>query len=79
MYVYSYEQLVPIVNQQATTIAKHAAVINNLHSEGQWLEEDNHIQREEFEKSQKNLKDLETSRKLKENKFKKELARLKES
>ena len=79
MYVYSYEQLVAIVNQQAATIAQHAAVINNLQSERQWLEEDNHIQREELEKSQKNLKDLETSRKLKENKLKKELARLKES
>ena len=79
MYVYSYEQLVAIVNQQAATIAQHAAVINNLQSERQWLEEDNHIQREELEKSQKNFKDLETSRKLKENKLKKELARLKES
>ena len=37
------------------------------------------IQREELVKSQKNFKDLETSRKLKENKLKKELARLKES
>ena len=79
MYVYSYEQLVAIVNQQAATIAQHAAVINNLQSERQWLEEDNHIQREELEKSQKNFKDLETSRKLKENKLKKELAHLKES
>ena len=79
MYVYSYEQLVAIANQQAATIAQHAAVINNLQSERQWLEEDNHIQREELEKSQKNFKDLETSRKLKENKLKKELARLKES
>ena len=79
MYVYSYEQLVAIVNQQAATIAQHAAVINNLQSERQWLEEDNHIQREELEKSQKNFKDLETSRKLKENKLKKELARLKET
>ena len=42
MFVYSYEQLVAIVNQQAATIAKHAAVINNLQSERQWLEEDNH-------------------------------------
>ena len=79
MYVYSYEQLVAIVNQQAATISQHAAVINNLQSERQWLEEDNHIQREELEKSQKNFKDLETSRKLKENKLKKELAHLKES
>ena len=78
-YVYSYEQLVAIVNQQAATIAQHAAVINNLQSERQWLEEDNDIQREELEKSQKNLKDLETSRNLTENTLKKELARLKES
>ena len=79
MYVYSYEQLVAIANQQAATIAQHAAVINNLQSERQWLEEDNDIQREELEKSQKNLKDLETSRNLTENTLKKELARLKES
>ena len=61
------------------TIGQQAAVINNLRSERQWLEEDNQIQREELEKSQKNLKDLETSRKLKENKLRKELQRLKES
>ena len=79
MFVYSYEQLVAIVNQQASTIAQHAAVINNLQSERQWLEEDNHIQREELEKSQKNLKDLETTRNFTENELKKELARLKES
>ena len=79
MYVYSYGQLVAIVNQQAATIAQHAAVINNLQSERQWLEEDNHIQREELEKSQKNLKDVETSRNFKENTLKKELARLKSS
>ena len=79
MFVYSYEQLVAIVNQQAATIAKHAAVINNLQSERQWLEEDNDIQREELEKSQKNLKDLETTKNLTENELKKELARLKES
>ena len=79
MHVHSYEQLVAIVNQQAATIAQHAAVINNLQSERQWLEEDNDIQREELEKSQKNLKDLETTRNLTENKLKKELARLKES
>ena len=78
-YVYSYEQLVAIANQQAATIAQHAAVINNLQSERQWLEEDNDIQREELEKSQKNLKDLETSRNLTENTLKKELAQLKES
>ena len=79
MYVYSYEQLVAIVNQQNATIGQQAAVINNLRSERQWLEEDNQIQREELEKSQKNLKDLETSRKLKESKLRKELQRLKES
>ena len=79
MYVYSYEQLVAIVNQHNATIGQQAAVINNLRSERQWLEEDNQIQREELEKSQKNLKDLETSRKLKENKLRKELQRLKES
>ena len=79
MYVYSYEQLVAIVNQQNATIGQQAAVINNLRSERQWLEEDNQIQRGELEKSQKNLKDLETSRKLKENKLRKELQRLKES
>ena len=79
MFVYSYEQLVAIVNQQAATIAQHAAMINNLQSERQWLEEDNDIQREELEKSQKNLKDLETTRNFTENELKKELARLKES
>ena len=79
MYVYSYEQLVAIVNQHNATIGQQAAVINNLRSERQWLEEDNQIQIEELEKSQKNLKDLETSRKLKENKLRKELQRLKES
>ena len=79
LYVYSYEQLVAIVNQQNATIGQQAAVINNLRSERQWLEEDNQIQIEELEKSQKNLKDLETSRKLKENKLRKELQRLKES
>ena len=79
MYVYSYEQLVAIVNRHNATIGQQTAVINNLRSERQWLEEDNQIQREELEKSQKNLKDLETSRKLKENKLRKELQRLKES
>ena len=79
MYVYSYEQLVAIVNQHNATIGQQAAVINNLRSERLWLEEDNQIQREELEKSQKNLKDLETSRKLKENKLRKELQGLKES
>ena len=54
-------------------------MINNLRSERQWLEEDDQIQREELEKSQKTLKDLETSRKLRDNKLKKKLQRLKES
>ena len=79
MYVCSYEQLGAIVKQQNAAIAQQAAVINNLRSERQWLEEDNQIQREELEKSQKTLKDLETSRKLKDNKLKKELQRRKES
>ena len=79
MYVCSYEQLGAIVKQQNAAIAQQAAVINNLRSERQWLEEDNQIQREELEKSQKTLKDLETSRKLKDNKLKKELQRLKET
>ena len=41
-------------------------MIYKLRSEQQWLEEDNKIQREEKEKSQKNLADLERSAKLKE-------------
>ena len=73
MYVYSYEQLGAIVKQQNAAIAQQAAVINNLRSERQWLEEDNQIQREELEKSQKILKDLETSIKLRENKLKKKV------
>ena len=73
MYVYSYEQLGAIVKQQNAAIAQQAAVINNLRSERQWLEEDNQIQREELEKSQKILKDLETSRKLRDNKLKKKV------
>ena len=40
MYVYSYEQLGAIVKQQNAAIAQQAAVINNLRSERQWLEED---------------------------------------
>ena len=48
MYVYSYEQLVAIVNQHNATIGQQAAVINNLRSERQWLEEDNQIQIEEL-------------------------------
>ena len=73
MYVYSYEQLGAMVKQQNAAIAQQAAVINNLPSERQWLEEDNQIQREELEKSQKILKDLETSRKLRDNKLKKKV------
>ena len=73
MYVYSYEQLRAIVKQQNAAIAQQAAVINNLRSERQWLEEDNQIQRVELEKSQKILKDLETSRKLRDNKLKKKV------
>ena len=73
MYVYSYEQLGAIVKQQNAAIAQQAAVINNLRSERQWLEEDNQIQREELEKSQKILKDLETSRKLRDNKLEKKV------
>ena len=73
MYVYSYEQLGAIVKQQNAAIAQQAAVINNLRLERQWLEEDNQIQREELEKSQKILKDLETSRKLRDNKLKKKV------
>ena len=63
MYVYSYEQLLAIVNQQNAAIAQQAAVIYNLRSERQWLEEDNQIQREKLEKSQKNLTDLAKDRK----------------
>ena len=73
MYVYSYEQLGAIVKQQNAAIAQQAAVINDLQSERQWLEEDNQIQREELEKSQKILKDLETSIKLRDNKSKKKV------
>ena len=60
-----------IAQQQNAAIAEQAAVINNLRSGQYWLEEDNQIQREELEKSQKTLKDLETSRKLKDNKIEK--------
>ena len=54
-------------------------MIYNLRLERQWLEEDNKIQREEKEKSQKNLADLERSAKLKNTIKKKELQRLKVS
>ena len=43
MYVYSYEQLLAIVNQRATTIAQRDDVINNLRIEREWLEEDNKL------------------------------------
>ena len=79
MYVYSYEQLLAIVNQQATTIAQRDAVINNLRIEREWLEEDNKLQREEFEKAKKKIADQERFAKLKEKKFKKELLLVKES
>lgn len=66
--MYSYEQLLATLNQQNAIISfiAQAAMIYNLRSERQWLEEDNKIQREEKEKSQKNLADLERSAKLKE-------------
>lgn len=50
-------------------------MIYNLRSEQQWLEEDNKIQREEKEKSQKNLADLERSAKLKEHNLKKRVTK----
>ena len=79
MYVYSYEQLLTIVNQQATTIAQRDAVINNLRIEREWLEEDNKLQREEVEKANKKIADQERFAKLKEKKIKKELLQVKES
>ena len=79
MYVHSYKQLVTNCKTTKCCHSQQAAVINNLRSERQWLEEDNQIQREELEKSQKTLKDLETLRKLRDNKLKKKLQRLKES
>ena len=51
---------------------KQATMIYNPRLERQWLEEDNKIRQEElWEKSQKNLTDLEWSAKLKEHSFKK--------
>ena len=79
MYVYSYEQLLAIVNQQATTIAQRGAVINNLRIEREWLEEDNKLQREEVEKANKKIADQERFAKLKEKKLKKDLLQVKES
>ena len=66
MYVYSYQQLQAIVNQQATTIAQRDAVINNPRIEREWLEEDNKLQREEVEIAKKKIADQERLAKLKE-------------
>ena len=79
MYVYSYEQLLAIVNQQATTIAQRDAVINNLRIEREWLEEDNKLQREEVEKANKKIADQERFGKLREKRLKKDLLQVKES
>ena len=79
MYVYSYEQLLAIVNQQATTIAQRDAVSNNLRIEREWLEEDNKLQREEVEKAKKKIADQERFAKLKEKRLKKDLLQVKES
>ena len=79
MYVYSYEQLLAIVNQQATTIAQRDAVINNLRIEREWLEEDNKLQREEVEKANKKIADQERFGKLRERRLKKDLLQVKES
>ena len=79
MYVYSYEQLLAIVNQQATTITRQVAVINNLRTEREWLEEDNKLQREEVEKTTKKIRDQDKIAKLKEKKLKKEMLQVKES
>ena len=79
VYVYSYEQLLAIVNQQATTIAQRDAVINNLRIERERLEEDNKLQREEVKKAKKKIADQERFAKLKEKKLKKDLLQVKES
>ena len=79
MYVYSYEQLLAIVNQQAATIAQQVATINNLRTERDWLDEDNQLQREEVEKATKKITDQEKNAKLKENKLKKEILQVKQS
>ena len=65
MYVYSYEQLGAIVKQQNAAIAQQAAVINNLRSERQWLEEDNQIQREELKKISKDPQESRNIEKVK--------------
>ena len=74
MYVYSYEQLLAIVNQRATTIAQRDAVINNLRIEREWLEEDNKLQREEVEKANKKIADQDRFGKLKEKRLKHAIA-----
>ena len=79
MYVYSYEQLLAIINQQAATIAQQVATINNLRTERDWLDEDNQLQREEVEKATKKITDQEKNAKLKENKLKKEILQVEQS
>jgi len=79
MYVYTYEQLLAIVNQQAATIAQQVATINNLRTERDWLDEDNQLQREEVEKATKKITDQEKNAKLKENKLKKEVLQVRQS
>ena len=79
MYVYTYEQLLAIVNQQAVTIAQQVATINNLRTERDWLDEDNQLQREEVEKATKKITDQEKNAKLKENKLKKEMLQVEQS
>ena len=79
MYVYTYEQLLAIVNQQAATIAQQVATINNLRTERDWLDEDNQLQREEVEKAAKKITDQEKNAKLKENKLKKEILQVEQS
>ena len=79
MYVYTYEQLLAIVNQQAATIAQQVATINNLRTERDWLDEDNQLQREEVEKATKKITDQEKNAKLKENKLKKEILKVEQS
>ena len=79
MYVYTYEQLLAIVNQQAATIAQQIATINNLRTERDWLDEDNQLQREEVEKAAKKITDQEKNAKLKESKLKKEILQVEQS
>ena len=79
MYVYTYEQLLAIVNQQAVTIAQQVATINNLRTERDWLDEDNQLQREEVEKATKKITDQDKNAKLKESKLKKEILQVEQS